>query len=461
MAAVFGIRAYLFHLLPTYLWSKDSGSYARSAFEWLETGKWETDPRRGPVYSLFLAGCLRLWGDFNSVIIVQHLLGSAAVLASFALLQHLAKPAPLAAFFLCGYAYAVFGGILHMGHLIRNETLLLVFGSAALISWYAALESGKTRWLLVSGIANALITITKNIYLPLPIFILGAIFWRYRVDWRKMAVHAGIYMVGLSLPFGCARFIKPKTKEPQEGFLLYARVAQFTVLDEGIEPALKEIIRPDIEAYRQLPKLDNNVILKRTAVPKINQFCKLRGQTMADSNKLCRTLALEAILAHPKEYALQVLGDFLHLQFKNATRINKPDEEDALSNAKLLRNTADAKWTHPPQSITLSESSGRVGHFSIYRRITSQAWLFSQAPVFLTTLLLPVFIWFTREQRRVWWLGLAALWYFTLALNSTVGRPMDRYLIPVAPIMFWTLGAAALWLSNLGLAQLRKFRSRS
>lgn len=461
---VFGIRAYLYHLLPTYLWSKDAGSYARSAFEWLQTGKWETDPRRGPVYSLFLAACLRIWGDFNAVIVVQHLLGAAAVLSAIAVLQHLAKTTSRVALFLCGYAYAVYGGILHMGHLIRNETLLLFFGSAALIGWYAALHFGKTSGFLWSGIATALLTMTKNVYTPLPLFVFAAIVLQNRANWRKAVMPLVAYALGLILPFAGATFIKPKTKEPQEGFLLFARVAQFTVLDGGIQPALKEIIRADIESYRTLPKLDNNLILKRTAVPKINEFCREHGQSKADANRLCRALAFEAIKAHPKEYARQVLGDLFQLQFKNATRITKPDAEDTLSNAELLGrrdfNGKNPAWMHVPETIALSEKAAAKGHFSVYKRITTQAWLFAQAPVFLTTLLLPVFIWFTRAERRFWWLGLAVLWYFTIALLSTVGRPMDRYLVPVAPVMFWTLGAAAIWLCNWTLGQIQKFRTR-
>ncbi|HEX8280359.1 MAG TPA: hypothetical protein VF551_03195, partial [Chthoniobacterales bacterium] len=87
VATIVGIRAYLVHLLPVYLWSKDAGSYAAPVWRWLETGLWETDPRRGPVYSLLIATCLKLWGSFDSVIILQHALGGLAVLLAIVVLR--------------------------------------------------------------------------------------------------------------------------------------------------------------------------------------------------------------------------------------------------------------------------------------------------------------------------------------------------------------------------------------
>jgi hypothetical protein len=33
-----------------------------------------------------------------------------------------------------------------------------------------------------------------------------------------------------------------------------------------------------------------------------------------------------------------------------------------------------------------------------------------------------------------------------MVLLCTVGKPMDRYLIPVMPVMFWTLGTAVVFI---------------
>ena len=37
------------------------------------------------------------------------------------------------------------------------------------------------------------------------------------------------------------------------------------------------------------------------------------------------------------------------------------------------------------------------------------------------------------------------LWFYYLVLLSTVGRPLDRYMMPVVPLMFWTISTAAAW----------------
>lgn len=456
LAVLLGVRVYLFKLLPTCLWSKDAGSYLRSAYEWLQTGHWETDPRRGPVYSMFLAGCLYLWGDFNFVIIIQHLLGAAAVLMAVGVMSGMHPGARWWALWLCGYALAVHGGVLHMGHMIRNETLLLFFATLALACWWAALRSIHPGWLLICGAATALLTLTKNIFAPFPLLVVGFAWWQHRAVWRRALLHGSFFLVGLGIHYCAAALVKPKTTEPQEGYLLYARVAQFTVLDGGIEPDIKAIIRPDIEAYRQRGELDNNIILKRTAVPKINQHLRERGRSMAEANALCRRLATEAIRANVGPYALQVIGDLLDLLLKNAKQIRKPDRGDIEANRSLLANKDSVPWMRLPQSLAASEAAAAPGHFRVYHWITASSWLFVVVPVFITTLLIPLFIWLSSGAERLWWLGLATLWGFTLALLCTVGRPMDRYLLPVLPIMFWSLSHGLFLLCDSTANFLRK-----
>ena len=75
------------------------------------------------------------------------------------------------------------------------------------------------------------------------------------------------------------------------------------------------------------------------------------------------------------------------------------------------------------------------------------AWLFNFSPVLLTSLLLPILTILATGTLRWWWLALCAVWAFNILLLSTIGKPMDRYLVPVMPVMFWTLGSATadLW----------------
>ena len=86
-AAVVAARVYMAQVLPGYLWSKDSRGYAGAAVQWLGTGHWENDPKRGPVYSLVIAACLKMWGSFAAVVAVQHVLGGLTVLGCAAVLR--------------------------------------------------------------------------------------------------------------------------------------------------------------------------------------------------------------------------------------------------------------------------------------------------------------------------------------------------------------------------------------
>ena len=84
------------------------------------------------------------------------------------------------------------------------------------------------------------------------------------------------------------------------------------------------------------------------------------------------------------------------------------------------------------------------GRFDAYRRVLLTAWMFDVTPVLWTSLLLPLVFFLTPPPTRAWWLGAAGLWYFTAVLLCTVGRPLDRYLIPALPIMFFTISSAIM-----------------
>jgi energy-coupling factor transporter transmembrane protein EcfT len=118
-------------------------------------------------------------------------------------------------------------------------------------------------------------------------------------------------------------------------------------------------------------------------------------------------------------------------------------------------------YIHKDESLKIVEDRLDKNHFATYRHRVKESWLFRLAPGFLTTLLLPIFIYFTNDKRRIWWLGCAAMWYFTLILLSTIGRPLDRYLLPVVPIMFWTLSSAVIFAATWWLARLPGIRSKN
>jgi hypothetical protein len=352
IAVVIAVRLYLIHLVPVHLWSADANSYAGPALNWLRTGEWQTDPRRGPVYSLFLAACLKLWGSFDAVMWLQHALGGLAVLLAILVLRLLCGRRATWPIFACAYAYAVYAAPLYVEHLIRNETLLLLFSTGALAAWYFALRGNSVdaRWLLVAGLSAGVLTLTKNVFAPFPVVVVVALLWLNRARPRAAAKHVGAFLAAFALPFMGAQLLQrailpPLPGKPQGGLLLYSRVVQFTVLDRGIAPEVKEHIRADVEEYRQLIQRvgepQHNVALNRTVVPKMRAFYLPLGHSPADLNRLCRDLAIEAIRAHPSEFLMQVLDDFRRLHLMGAN-VRLPAERLMRDTRKILEQARDS-----------------------------------------------------------------------------------------------------------------------
>lgn len=449
-----GIRLYMMDLLPVALWSKDTGSYASTAFEWMRTGNWTTDPRRGPVYSLFIALCLKTGGSVHSIMSAQHLLGFLAVVWAVGCYRIWLGTTKLAPLMACGMAYAVYSFPLMLEHTLRNETLLFFFSSIALGAWLLALQRNQDHWLWLAGISSALLSLTKNVFAPFPLIVIAGAIYLHREQLKRAAKPIGIFVLAFLIPVAAekvfTKFAGPTLPpEPQAGILFYGRTAQFTVLDGGIHPELKEKIRRDVEDYRKLPKLDNNIILKRTVVPELWRLLKEQGKTPSDLNRLCWELGMEAVNANRLAYAKQIGRDFVHLVTLSLKSVKVPSRGDLTDNVKLYENLST---TEPLLDLAPClkglELGMQPGHFKTFRDWVSLAWLFRFFPMLLTTLLLPVFFFRAKDDAtRVWWAGTLVLWLFTITLLSTVGRPLDRYLIPVLPILFWTLSSCiiAVW----------------
>jgi hypothetical protein len=459
LLSAFGIRAYFIHKLPVALWSKDGGSYTYSAFRWLHEGIWETDPRRGAVYSLFIAGCVKLGGSLSAIMVVQHLLGGIAIVSAMIALRAMyPSRAALVPVALCSYAYAMYGLPLYLEHLIRNETLLFFFGSLAFASWLLAIKRDEPHWLWISGFSASLLMLTKSVFGPFPVVLMAGHAWFYRKTPKLAALQIAIFLVAFALPILCDKFFKAKTMhrppEPQAGILLYGRTAQFTYLDGGILPDIKREIRSQVEDYRKEvfadpkhPRLNNNEVLKITIVPHIREIVSAQNKLPADAERVCKQLAFEAIKTHPKEYAVQVLRDLETLEMHTGSSVGSPKSSDLTSVATTLK-----QYKNPDPLMKVDETTVALNarvtrkYFSLLHHFTRSAWLFRLKPVLLVTLLLPVFVFGVRDKMRLWWLGAAAIFYFTLVLLCTVGRPLDRYMIPAVPVMFWTLAAAFVWL---------------
>ncbi len=445
VAAIVAARVYMAHVLPGYLWSKDSRGYAGAAVQWLDTGHWESDPKRGPVYSLVIAACLKMGGSFEAVVAFQHVLGGLLVLGCAAVLRAMCGRRAHWPVIACGLALAAYGQQLFLEQLIRNDLLMAVLACAAFAAWWRTLASPARGWLFVCGASAALLALTRNVLAPFPVVVLAALVWDARRTPRAAALSAAVFLAGLALPFAGAKIFRQLTihdrqPQPQPGSMLFARVAQFTVLDGGIEPEIKALIREDIEAYRAKKHLDNNEILARTAVPRMRERFDQTGRTPAELDRLCWRLATEAIRAHPAGYARQCWQDFVKIQLRLATNATNPSPGDIRAACKSLANETTWPLLHAAETVRRLEPAYRNAHLAGYKRMNDKAWLFAWWPVLWTSLGVTALALFRRGKMQLWWSTAAVSWWFLIVLLCTVGRPLSRYLLPVVPVMFWTLG---------------------
>jgi hypothetical protein len=466
---IVGSRWWIAAHLPTYLWTRDSGSYIAPAVSWLAGQPWVTSPRRGPVYSLFIALIGRAGGSFTTVTSVQHVIGALTALLTIGLARWWLGRAAFWPLIFCSFWYALFGLPLELECLLRNETLLIFSSTVALGAWFGTLRRGSAGWSALSGLAGGLLQLLKGIFPILPLLVVGTLAWQWRRQPRLAGLLAACYLAMFALPLATSKIYTAATHtgrpaEPEAGEMFYGRTAQWTYLDGGVAADLKPRIRAQVLAYiqqmRATGRPDNNEIVKRTVVPTLKAILiDERQQTPADVDRLCWRLGLEAVAHHPAAFLGQVLHDWYFLNFITAQRmIFFKREELPLS----VRDAAQFAAEHYVPGDALAQrlfalaaarqaiAAGvqpRSG-LQIFARFLNRlaAWRVV-SPVFVTTLLLPFLVYRTGSGDRLFWLGAALLWFYYLALLSSVGRPLDRYLLPVVPITFWaySTGLAMLW----------------
>jgi hypothetical protein len=453
---IVAMRVYLWQLVPAYMWTRDAGSYAGAAFHWLDTGTMIFDGRRGPVYTLLIAAALKLFGTVNGVVWLQHALGGLAIFAVVLTARIWWGRISVLPLFVCGVFLAAYGLPLHLGHLIRNESTLFILSAATLCSWWLALKWNSKGWLFAAAVSVAVLTMTKNVFAPFPLVLAGGALFFEGHALREKIVRVALIAVGFVLPFGAvkvhnalAQHVNPP--EPQAGILFYGRTAQWTKLDGGIEPELKAKIRAEVEEYRSRDKLDNNIVIKRTIVPHLARELGAQGKSAVDLDRLCRRFALEAVANQPAAFWRQVRGDIYKLNIHEGVSNEFPNPDDIRDAIRDVEHRDEFQKPHLTMAIDANvaalESHADPDSFRLFHRLESRAILFQYYPVLLTTVGLLVLILCTRGREREFFLGCAAVWYFNQVLLSTVGRPIDRYFMPLIPIMFWTMSGVivVLW----------------
>jgi len=447
-AVIIGMRVYAWQLLPAYMWSRDAGSYSFAAFHWLDTGHMIFDGRRGPVYTLLIALAIKLFGTMNGVVWLQHALGGLAIFAIVLTARIGWGRVAVWPLFVCGVCLAAYGLPLQLGHLIRNESVLFVLSAATLCSWWLTLKWNSPGWLFASAISLGVLTMAKNVFAPFPLVLLAGVLFFEGPERRVKITRAASIVAGFVLPFAAVKIHNATSRhvapsQPQAGILFYGRTAQWTKLDGGIEPELKAMIRDEVEAYRALPKLDNNIVIKRTIIPHLARELHARGKNDVDLDRLCRRLAFEAVESQPAAFWRQVRQDLVTLHIRDGVKDEFPSADEIDHAVRDLQNREEDQPPHPvmqfDQTIAVLQTHEDMDAYKLLRRLQTRSILFQFYPVLLTTIALCILVPCTRGKEREFFCGLAVVWFFNMVLLSTVGRPVERYLMPLVPIMFWAM----------------------
>ena len=465
LGCVVGLRWWVAIHLPTYVWTRDSGSYLAPVTSWLDGGPWITSARRGPVYSLFMAGVFKLGGTLETVADVQTILGVITTILTVGFARVWLGRRALWPLAVCAVFYAFYGMPMELERLIRNETLLVFLATVAFGAWFFALRTGSASWMAVGGLFAGLMQLLKGIFPVFPLIVLGLVAWNWRSQPRRAGKLVAVFLVLFCLPLVTSKLYSRWTgtqrpAEPEDGEMFYGRTAQWTYLEaDGILPDLKARIHDQAAAYaerfRRTGKLDNNEIVKRTVVPTLKTvIVDERGGTLVDVNRLSWRLGLEAVQHHPGAYLRQALHDLFYLNFITAQRMVPFEGKQLQASVRDAELYADHKghdaaldarlFTLNRARAVVHEATRSSGGLQRYARfIVAVGRIRLLSPVFLTTLFLPLLGWFTRGRARLFWVGNFLLWFYYLVLLSTVGRPLDRYMMPVVPLMFWTISTAA------------------
>jgi hypothetical protein len=167
---------------------------------------------------------------------------------------------------------------------------------------------------------------------------------------------------------------------------------------------------------------------------------------------------VEAVRDQPAAFVQQIRKDLFQLHFKAGVKNEFPSDKQVIDARKSLRERRLQRELHPTMEADAMDAilSARIegDPFHFFHLCLNRAWLFQGYPVLFTTIALLALLPFTRGKTRFFFLGVAAVWFSNMALLSTVGRPLERYLLPLVPLMFWALSGVIVvaWIALLRLA---------
>lgn len=169
------------------------GLLAGHGFSWDETEPFSPNPLRPPVYPMFIAGILYIFGSYWAVLLIQALVGSLVPVLGMRLADILFSSRAISitvGFLLALEPYAVLLSVI-----FYTETLFTFLFFLALLFFLRYMQVPSVRSVVWSGVFLGLATLVKPTiqYVPLVIpFFMAWRFWRSAP--KKVLVHIGIFL---------------------------------------------------------------------------------------------------------------------------------------------------------------------------------------------------------------------------------------------------------------------------
>lgn len=452
------VRLAFLYRVPVIL-TGDSQSHFLPGYDLVFGYDFEPELRRPPGYALFAAGSILLFGEeLRALVFVQQLLGVVAALLTYLLGRLTFGPVsgPVGgrvAGLVGGLLVALNGALILSGQSIMTETLFTALFLGALLGLVLAARSGRWGWALLAGlvlgaaaltrpVAQALVVLVPFAFLvytrkPWPVvrgtFLVGVGFGLVLVPWmlRNLSEHGTLSAAG-----GLGRSLIARTIKYDEGYFDTAQAAA----DGDLKSQVRQFIRGKRNTIR------NSRSVRSTQAGLMSQF----GLSQAESDRLMRQVALEAIAEKPGYY---VVGSL-----KMAWQIVLGKEkEDTYSDRWVLRRDKDwvEQWESRVDHLLTPSSVAEQQSVETAEWLTELFQPSTLGPILptLAGIGLPLSIAMARPALIP---GLAALGI--LLASAALDGPVPRYRYPLDPLIALFAAGAVVLSVQLAVSSLRRAR---
>lgn len=422
LRAAFWLRATVF-IIP------DSENYFLPGFQLARGLGFELEPRRAPIYPLFIAGVVNLLGqDLVGLALAQHALGLATVGLSYALAR--VTFGRLAAT-LAGLAVALNGSLLIAEQTVSTETLCTALLALSALVGLLGMRARSGQQLFASGVLLGLAALTR----PVAIGLLPALplaLATLRPGWRRWLQLSLLYALAFGLmllPWMIRNYLTLQVFSTEGAFgqTLVGRTVRhdrFVFVDPAAPPD------PDPGRQRARELMQDAADRGSFITPLRRKLMREQELTELQANRLMRDLAVEAIVRQPAYYLSGTARFFV------ALAIGWPDR---LKDAWESRTDPDAReeWEAHPEIAGLLGPPGPVQERQL-AAADALTRLYQPGRIGLPLLaLFAVGLAAALVGRAEWRLALLpALWATGLLLIAVafVG-PVLRYRYPVEPFL--------------------------